>query len=121
MKQDFAAALAERIVVFDGATGTRLYDLGVFLNKCFDELNLSNAALVENFHRSYAPAGADVVETNTFGANRLKLDRHGLGDQVAAVNREGASIARRAAGDHVFVAGAIGPLGGRIGPWGPTS
>ncbi|HZN53770.1 MAG TPA: bifunctional homocysteine S-methyltransferase/methylenetetrahydrofolate reductase [Candidatus Polarisedimenticolaceae bacterium] len=121
MKQDFAAALAERIVVFDGATGTRLYELGVFLNKCFDELNLSNAALVENVHRSYVAAGADVVETNTFGANRLKLDRHGLGDQVAAINREGASIARRAAGDHVFVAGAIGPLGVRIEPWGPTS
>ena len=121
MKPDFLAALAERVIVFDGATGTRLYDLGVFLNKCFDELNLSNAALVETVHRSYVAAGADVVETNTFGANRLKLDRHGLGDQVAAINRDGAAIARRAAGVEVFVAGAIGPLGVRIEPWGPTS
>jgi homocysteine S-methyltransferase len=100
--------------------GTRLYDLGVFLNRCFDELNVSNAALVEAVHRSYVAAGADVIETNTFGANRLKLDRHGLGDQVHTINQEGAAVARRAAGD-AFVAGAIGPLGVRIEPWGPTS
>ena len=121
MKPDFLAALAERVIVFDGATGTRLYELGVFLNKCFDELNVSNASLVESVHRSYVAAGADVVETNTFGANRLKLDRHGLGDQVVAINREGGAIARRAAGEDAFVAGAIGPLGVRIEPWGPTS
>ncbi len=120
MNKDFLAVLAERVVVFDGAMGTRLYELGVFLNKCFDELNVSNAALVEGVHRSYVAAGADVIETNTFGANRPKLDRHGLGDQVRLINREGAALARRAASD-VFVAGAIGPLGVRIEPWGPTS
>jgi len=120
MKRDFLAVLSERVVLFDGATGTRLYDLGVFLNRCFDELNLSNAALVETVHRSYVAAGADVIETNTFGANRLKLDRHGLGDQVQAINREGALLARKAA-EEAFVAGAIGPLGVRIEPWGPTS
>jgi methionine synthase I (cobalamin-dependent)/5,10-methylenetetrahydrofolate reductase len=120
VNKDFLAVLAERVVVFDGAMGTRLYELGVFLNKCFDELNVSNAALVEGVHRSYVAAGADVIETNTFGANRPKLDRHGLGDQVRLINREGAALARRAASD-VFVAGAIGPLGVRIEPWGPTS
>src|SRR5262245_47647683 len=105
MKQDFLSMLSEQVVVFDGAMGTRLYELGVFLNKCFDELNLSNATLVEGVHRSYAAAGADVIETNTFGANRLKLDRHGLGDQVRAINQAGASLARTAAGA-AFVAGA---------------
>jgi homocysteine S-methyltransferase len=120
MKMDFPTVLAERVVLFDGAMGTRLYELGVFLNRCFDELNVSNASLVEGVHRSYVAAGADVIETNTFGANRLKLDRHGLGDQVRAINEQGAAVARRAAGD-LFVAGAIGPLGVRIEPWGPTS
>jgi homocysteine S-methyltransferase len=120
MKRDFLSVLAEQVVVFDGATGTRLYELGVFLNKCFDELNVSNGALVESVHRSYVVAGADVIETNTFGANRLKLDRHGLGDQVRAINQAGAALARKAAAD-LFVAGAIGPLGVRIEPWGPTS
>src|SRR5258706_14399671 len=120
MKRDFLAVLSERVVLFDGAMGTRLYELGVFLNRCFDELNVSNAALVESVHRSYVAAGADVIETNTFGANRLKLDRHGLGDQVRAINQQGAILARKAAAD-VFVAGAIGPLGVGIEPWGPTS
>src|SRR5213075_1874141 len=112
MTRDFLSFLGDRVVLFDGAMGTRLYDMGVFLNKCFDELNVSNGALVESVHRSYVAAGADVIETNTFGANRLKLDRHGLGDQVRAINLEGGVLARKAAGD-VFVAGAIGPLGVR--------
>ena len=120
MKRDFLDRLGERVVVFDGAMGTRLYELGVFLNRCFDELNVSNPGLVEGVHRSYVAAGADVIESNTFGANRLKLDRHSLGDQVHAINREGAAIARRAAGEDVLVAGAVGPLGVRIEPWGPT-
>ena len=121
MGRSFRDVLSERIVVFDGATGTRLYDLGVFLNRCFDELNLSNPSLVGSVHRSYVAAGCDVVETNTFGANRPKLDRHGFGDQVREMNRAGAAIAREAAGAAAFVAGAIGPLGMRIEPWGPTS
>src|SRR5512138_3572898 len=107
MKRDFLELLADRVVVFDGAMGTRLYDLGVFLNRCFDELNVSNPALVESVHRSYVAAGADVLETNTFGANRVKLDKHGLGDQVATINREGAAVARKAAGEDLLVAGAI--------------
>jgi methionine synthase / methylenetetrahydrofolate reductase (NADH) len=121
MKRNFSEVLADRVVVFDGAMGTRLYDLGVFLNRCFDELNLSNAGLVETVHRSYVSVGCDVLETNTFGANRVKLEKHGLGDDVRAINRAGAAIARKAASDEAFVAGAIGPLGVRIEPWGPTS
>jgi len=120
MKRSFNELLAERIVLFDGAMGTRLYDLGVFLNRCFDELNLSQPSLVESVHRSYAAVGCDVIETNTFGANRLKLEKHGLGDEVRAINRAGAAIARKSA-DDALVAGAVGPLGVRIEPWGPTS
>jgi homocysteine S-methyltransferase len=121
MARDFKEFLEDRIVLFDGATGTRLYDRGVYLNRCFDELNLSAASLVESVHREYAAVGVDVIETNTFGANRFKLEKHGLAEDVEAINRAGAEIARRAAGDEVFVAGAIGPLGVRIEPWGPTS
>jgi flavin-dependent dehydrogenase len=99
MTRDFLSVLSDRVVLFDGAMGTRLYELGVFLNKCFDELNLSNPDLIETVHRSYVAAGADVIETNTFGANRLKLDKHGLGDQVRVINREGAALARKSAGD----------------------
>ena len=121
MSRDFRQLLEERIVVFDGATGTRLYDMGIFLNRCFDELNLSSPEMVEEVHRGYAGVGVDVIETNTFGANRAKLEKHGLGDQVSAINEAGATIARKVAGQDVMVAGAIGPLGLRIEPWGPTS
>ncbi len=121
MPRDFRAFLADHLVVFDGATGTRLYELGVYLNRCFDELNLSSPELVEGVHRGYVSAGVDVIETNTFGANRVKLEKHGLADEVGSINLAGATIARKAAGDAVFVAGAIGPLGIRIEPWGPTS
>jgi homocysteine S-methyltransferase len=113
--------LDQRVVVFDGATGTRLYDRGIFLNRCFDELNVSAPDVVEAVHRDYIEVGCDVIETNTFGANRRKLEQHGLGDQVEAINEAGARIARRVAGDERLVAGAIGPLGIRIEPWGPTS
>jgi methionine synthase I (cobalamin-dependent)/5,10-methylenetetrahydrofolate reductase len=121
MARNFKEFLEDRIVLFDGATGTRLYDRGVYLNRCFDELNLSAPSMVEAVHREYAAVGVDVIETNTFGANRVKLEKHGLADDVEAINRAGAEIARRAAGEDGFVAGAIGPLGVRIEPWGPTS
>jgi homocysteine S-methyltransferase len=121
MPRDFRDLLAERVVLFDGATGTRLYEMGIFINRCFDELNLSAPEIVEEVHRGYVAAGVDVIETNTFGANGVKLERHGLGGDVEAINRAGAAIARRAAGEDVLVAGAVGPLGVRIEPWGPTS
>src|SRR3954464_6626997 len=116
----FLDALNERVLVCDGAMGTMLYARGVFINKSFDAMNLTQADLVESVHQEYVRAGADVLETNTFGANRIKLGTFGLSDQVHAINLHGAKLARRAARGHVYVAGAIGPLGIRIEPWGKT-
>ena len=119
MKQ-FLEALADRVLVCDGAMGTMLYAKGVFINKSFDALNLSRPDLVEQVHHEYVRAGADIVETNTFGANRIKLGSFGVADSLREINLEGARIARRAAGGRAFVAGSIGPLGIRIEPWGKT-
>jgi len=113
-------ALRERVLICDGAMGTVLYGRGVFLNRCFDELNLTQPGLVSEVHQEYVRAGADIIETNTFGANRVKLGIFGLSADVRAINVAGATLARRAAGDRAFVAGAIGPLGVRIEPWGRT-
>ncbi|HVX40933.1 MAG TPA: bifunctional homocysteine S-methyltransferase/methylenetetrahydrofolate reductase [Gemmatimonadaceae bacterium] len=109
------------VVVFDGAMGTMLYSKGVFINQCYDELNLRAPELVREIHAQYVAAGADVIETNSFGANRVKLTQHGLQDQVKELNRAAARIARDAAGDRALVAGAVGPLGIRLEPYGPTS
>lgn len=114
----FLDALEQRVLVCDGAMGTMLYGRGVFINRCFESLNLTQPDLVSDVHQQYVKAGADVLETNTFGANRVKLRAFGLGDRVAEINREGARLAREAAGDRGYVAGAIGPLGVRIEPWG---
>lgn len=119
--QGFLQALDERVLVCDGAMGTMLYARGVFLNRSFDELNVTRPDLVADIHREYVRAGADVIETNTFGANRAKLTTFGLADQLAAINREGARIARRVARDRAWVAGSMGPLGIRIEPWGRTT
>jgi homocysteine S-methyltransferase len=116
----FLEAIAERVLVCDGATGTMLYAKGIFLNRCFDELNLTQPDLVAEVHQDYVRAGADVIETNTFGANRVKLGTFALADRVHAINLQGARIARHAARDAVYVAGSIGPLGIRIEPWGKT-
>ena len=116
----FLDALASRVLVCDGAMGTMLYGKGVFINRCFESLNLAQPGLVSEVHHEYLAAGADVIETNTFGASRLKLRAFGLGDQVHAINLAGARLAREAAGDRAYVAGAIGPLGVRIEPWGKT-
>jgi methionine synthase I (cobalamin-dependent)/5,10-methylenetetrahydrofolate reductase len=116
----FTDALRDRVLVCDGAMGTMLYSRGVFINKSFDAMNLTQAALVEAVHQEYVLAGADVIETNTFGANRVKLSSFGLADRLRDINVAGAQIARRAAGDRAYVAGAMGPLGIRIEPWGKT-
>src|SRR5687768_6472559 len=120
LMQPFSEALEQRVLVCDGAMGTMLYSKGVFINKSFDALNLTRPDLVEEVHQEYVRAGADLVETNTFGANRIKLGSFGLADSLGAINAEGARIARRAAGEDAYVAGAIGPLGIRIEPWGKT-
>ncbi|NNF11989.1 MAG: bifunctional homocysteine S-methyltransferase/methylenetetrahydrofolate reductase [Gemmatimonadetes bacterium] len=110
-----------RVHVFDGAMGTLLYSRGVFVNVCYDELNLSRPELVEAIHQEYAAAGAEILETNTFGANPVKLSSYGLEGRTEELNEVAARLARKAAGGDIAVAGAIGPLGIRIEPWGPTS
>jgi len=99
------------LLVFDGAMGSLLYERGVFVTQNFEQLNVSRPEVVGRIHEDYVAAGAQVIETNTFGANSFCLDRHGLGDQVRAFNVAGARLARKAAGDAVWVAGSIGPTG----------
>jgi homocysteine S-methyltransferase len=119
---DFIQAIAdEHVYLFDGAMGTMLYAKGVFINKCYDELNLRNPEIVLDVHRQYVKAGAEILETNTYGANRVKLQGFGIEDELRDINMRAAEIARKAAGDSVYVAGAIGPLGIRIEPYGPTA
>lgn len=120
MHTPFLDALDERPLVCDGAMGTMLYARGIFLNRSFDELNLTQPDLVAEVHQAYVRAGADVIESNTFGANRVKLAAFGLAGEVRTINAQGARIARRAARDEAYVAGAIGPLGIRVEPWGKT-
>ncbi len=110
-----------QVVVFDGAMGTMLYSKGVFINQNYDELDLRAPDLVREVHRAYVDAGAEVIETNTFGASRTKLTGYGLESQVHAINKAAAQLARDEAGDNVLVAGAVGPLGVRLEPYGPTS
>jgi homocysteine S-methyltransferase len=119
--QEFRDQLAHRVIVADGAMGTMLYSRGVFINRCFDELNVAQPDLVRQIHREYVKAGAEILESNTFGANRARLAAFGMAEKLVAINQAGVRIAREAAGDKVFVAGAIGPLGVRIEPLGPTS
>ena len=110
-----------RVHVMDGAMGTELYACGVFVNVSYDGLNLETPDVVENVHRNYVNAGAEVIETNTFGANPVKLSSYGLADRTEEINRAAVELARRAAQSRALVVGAIGPLGIRIEPLGPTS
>jgi methionine synthase I (cobalamin-dependent)/5,10-methylenetetrahydrofolate reductase len=110
-----------RTHVFDGAMGTMLYARGIFLNVCYDELALRQPDLIRDIHREYVRAGAELLETNTFGANPVKLATYGLAAETEAINRAAASLARDAAGERASVLGAIGPLGLRIEPFGETS
>ncbi len=122
MSRRFRDLVADgRVHVFDGAMGTMLYAKGVFVNVCYDELNLTKPKLVEEIHQEYVRAGAEILETNTFGANPVKLAGWGLADRTEEINRAAAAIARRAAGERLAVLGAMGPLGIRIEPFGPTS
>ena len=114
-------------VLCDGAMGTMLYSKGVFINRCYDELNIREPETVRAVHQEYLQAGAEVIETNTFGANAFRLERFGLRDKVREINLAGAKIARQSVdaivekqGTEAFVAGAIGPLGVRLEPLGKT-
>ena len=118
---EFRSKLQSKIVVADGAMGTMLYAKGIFINRCFDELNLSAPQIVKEIHQEYVRAGAEVLETNTFGGNRIRLSAFGFGEKIRAINQAGVRLAREAAGERAFVAGAIGPLGAPIEPLGPIS
>ncbi|MEW6241046.1 MAG: bifunctional homocysteine S-methyltransferase/methylenetetrahydrofolate reductase [Chloroflexota bacterium] len=121
MTNKFLELLSSQTLLADGAMGTMLHGRGIGFDKCFDELNLTNPASVADIHREYIEAGAQLIITNTFGANRFKLTKHGLEDQVADINRAGVELARRVVADSardVLVAGDVGPLGVRIAPFG---
>ena len=128
MALDLLSRLKRGPVLCDGAMGTLIYAKGVFINKCYDELNLIQPDLIRGIHQEYLSAGAEVIETNTFGGNSYRLARHGLVDKVHDINFYGAQLARQAADAHnakiaadVLVAGSVGPLGMRIEPLGKTS
>src|SRR5215467_11599241 len=122
MAADFLARIKQSPVLCDGAMGTLLYDKGIFINRSYDELNLSQPDLIRGIHHEYLQAGAEIIETNTFGANSFRLARHSLADKVRDINRAGARLAREAAKSFdVWVAGSVGPLGTRIEPLGKTS
>src|SRR6202795_3217643 len=122
MPQNFIERLKHSPVLCDGAMGTLLYAKGIFINRCYDELNLSQPELIRAVHHDYLQAGAEIIETNTFGANSFRLARHSLADRVRDINLAGAHVAREAAKRFdVWVAGSIGPLGVRIEPLGKTS
>lgn len=110
-----------RVHVVDGAMGTMLYARGVFMNVCYDELNATNPGLVEEVHEQYVRAGAEIIETNTFGANPVKLSSYGLEERTEELNARAARLAARVAGGRAGVVGAVGPLGVRVEPLGPTS
>src|SRR5712692_6188807 len=122
MPSDLLAHLKTSAVLCDGAMGTLLYSKGIFLNRCYDELNLSQPDLIRSIHHEYLQAGAEIVETNTFGGNSFRLARHGLANRVRDINFTGARLAREAAKSFdLWVAGSVGPLGILIEPLGKTS
>jgi methionine synthase I (cobalamin-dependent)/5,10-methylenetetrahydrofolate reductase len=108
-------------LLFDGAMGTVLYNKGIFINRCFEDANLSAPGLVREIYQEYLSAGAQVLTTNSYGGNRFKLTGHNLHDKIFAINQAAAQVAKSVAGDSAYVAGSVGPLGVRIEPWGPTS
>lgn len=119
--KDFLSDIKKRVLLFDGGMGSELYNRGIFFNKCFEELNLSSPELIKLVHTDFVKAGADVIETNTFGANRIKLKRDLLSDKVYDINYAGAKLAAESADGNIYTAGAVGPLGVQIEPLGPLS
>jgi methionine synthase / methylenetetrahydrofolate reductase(NADPH) len=121
MRLPYRERLNQGVILFDGAMGTLLYERGVFINRCFEEVSLTQGDMVRKIHADYVAAGAEAVETNTFGANPLKLARYGLEAKMLEINLRSAALAREAAGDDIYVAGSVGPLGGRLEPFGILS
>ncbi|MBI4459942.1 MAG: bifunctional homocysteine S-methyltransferase/methylenetetrahydrofolate reductase [Acidobacteria bacterium] len=117
----FLEELQQRVFVCDGAMGTMLYAKGIPLNRCFEEMNLILPSLVKEVHEAYRKAGAEILEANTFGANPLRLATFGLREKCREINHAGVRLARQSAGDEGLVAGAVGPLGVRLEPFGPCS
>jgi methionine synthase / methylenetetrahydrofolate reductase(NADPH) len=117
----FIERVNQRVLIGDGAMGTMLYQKGIFLNRCFDELNLTDASTVAAVHKSYVEAGSEFIETNTFGANQVKLSKFGLANEVERINQAGVRIAREAVQGAVLVAGAMGPLGCEMTEHGPMT
>ena len=121
MRIPYLKRLGQGILLFDGAMGTMLYSRGVFLNRCYEETVLTQPALVKDIYREYIEAGAQAIKTNSFGANPVKLKGYGLGENTERINRESVKIAREIAGDDIYVAGSVGPLGVPIEPIGRLS
>jgi len=119
--QSFREALSDRVLLFDGAMGTEIYNRGVFINRSYDEVNLTGPDIVRDIHESYIQAGADVITTNSFGANRMRLLPFGLEDRHDEINAKAVRLAREASGGRAFVAGSIGPVGAQLTPVGKVS
>ena len=111
MRKNYLERVKENIVLFDGAMGTMLYESGVSLSSCFEELCISNPDLVKDLHKKYIASGAHVIETNSFGANPVKLKTYQLEDKCEEINRASVRIAREAGGDDIYIAASVGPLG----------
>jgi len=121
MKKPYLERIAEGVVIFDGAMGTYLFHKGVYLKKCFEEVCLTHPQMVLDIHNEYIENGAQVVETNSYGANPIKLRGYNLAEKTEAINRAAVSLARQAAGEDVYVAGSVGPTGGELEPEGNLS
>lgn len=121
MKSFDAVIKQKAILLFDGAMGTELYKRGIFINRCFEEANLTDQQLVMKVHEDYINAGSDLITTNTWGANSFKLGRYNLQDKIDKINKAAVELANKSAQGSVYIAGSIGPLGVRIEPFGPTS
>ncbi len=119
--ESFLDLIKRKVVLFDGGMGTELYRRGIYINRCFEETNITAPELVKQIHNEYINSGAEVIETNTFGANRFKLKRFNLQEKLYEIVYSGTKIAKEVAGSDVYVAGSIGPLGVQIEPLGPIS